>query len=414
MNDRMHVRNSANRGSSLVLCLIVVSAIAAMGLVLTKMALGTNSERQRSGKNLNAVYIAEAGLQLATMELSAGRTGVLGSEGNPAQHGTGEYFVEVQDLGGGMLQLTSTGMENGSTTTVEVLLSTNSSSPYRWAAFGDESLTMDSNALVDSYDSSKGVYIDQRTSGSGSFRYALDSGDVGSNYDITLYSNAKVFGDATPGDGSSATTVGNSAISGSTTPAVEPFVIDSLDFPSIPPSGSLSSSGDSTLSSGDYNFTSFSLDSNSSLTITGPATIVTTTMELNSKSELIIDATNGPVEFWVYTDFIMDSNTLIASTTYDPADVQLYLNADNVLDPDQDVDVDGEVSFDSNAKLYGTISAPNSSIEINSNFELFGSVVARRVHLDSNSRVHFDVNLLNGASGSSGSYSKVGWRVVGN
>ncbi len=60
--------------------------------------------------------------------------------------------------------------------------------------------------------------------------------------------------------------------------------------------------------------------------------------------------------------------------------------------------------------MYGTIYAPNASVEINSNFELFGSVVARRVHLDSNCRIHYDESLQEARGETSGDFRTICWR----
>jgi hypothetical protein len=68
------------------------------------------------------------------------------------------------------------------------------------------------------------------------------------------------------------------------------------------------------------------------------------------------------------------------------------------------------VDFESNAKLFGTIYAPSASIVINSNFELFGSLVARAVHLDSNSRIHFDEALLELDEDEEITFETVAWR----
>ena len=68
-----------------------------------------------------------------------------------------------------------------------------------WGAFGDESMLMDSNAMVDSYDSSLGTYASQATNGTDPDHYAGESGNVGSNGNIDLLANTVVHGNATPG-----------------------------------------------------------------------------------------------------------------------------------------------------------------------------------------------------------------------
>ena len=49
----------------------------------------------------------------------------------------------------------------------------------------------------------------------------------------------------------------------------------------------------------------------------------------------------------------------------------------------------------------GTIYAPNAAIDIDSNFELFGAIVARSLHLDSDSKIHYDESLATMSSSSS-------------
>ena len=130
---------------------------------------------------------------------------------------------------------------------------------------------------------------------------------------------------------------------------------------------------------------------------------------IGSNAKILIDATNGPVEFFVHHDFLMDSNTEIRSTTYTPMDVLINLLSDNVFDPDAIVALD-EVDFDSNAKLYGVLYAPNARIEINSNFEVFGALIARSIRLNSNARLHYDEMVSTmGADEGAPSYTKILW-----
>jgi len=127
-----------------------------------------------------------------------------------------------------------------------------------------------------------------------------------------------------------------------------------------------------------------------------------------------VDATNGPVEIYVEDDFVMDSNTIIGSTTSDPSDLQLYLESNNIVNPNLNV-ILADIAFNSNSEFYGTIYAPNAHIDIDSNFQLFGSVVARSVHLDSNSRIHFDENLLRAnANQAGGAFEAICWRMIAN
>ena len=56
--------------------------------------------------------------------------------------------------------------------------------------------------------------------------------------------------------------------------------------------------------------------------------------------------------------------------------------------------------------------APNAAIEIDSNFELFGALVARSIDLDSNSKIHYDVALMDVASNNQITYQVICQRVL--
>jgi hypothetical protein len=76
------------------------------------------------------------------------------------------------------------------------------------------------------------------------------------------------------------------------------------------------------------------------------------------------------------------------------------------------VDVD-LLDFDSNAKMYASIYAPNALVEINSNFELFGALMAKELILDSNCKIHYDESLAEADIYSTTNFEVIGWREKG-
>jgi hypothetical protein len=308
------------------------------------------------------------------------------------------------------------GRDDGSEVGVEVVVQQTPQGFFRWAAFGEEELHMDSNARTDSYDSSLGTYTAQATNGSGSNQYANTEGDIGSNGTITMDSNIGVYGDASPGPGESVIDGGgpSGVITGSTTPMLAPIALPEIVVPSIPlTSASLTITGATTLASGSYYYGSLTVNNSKELTINGPATVVVDNFNLKSGSSLLINASGGPVEFFVVDDFKLNSNTTVQSTTQDPSDVAFNLLSDNILDPGIDVTFDEDlVDFDSGSKMYATIYAPSAEITIDSNFELFGSLIARRVDLDSNCRIHYDERLATLSEDEDPVYETLCWRLV--
>ena len=405
------MHGSDRRGSALIVVAIMVTALGTMSLALLSSISTAGKRDLEAREDLAARYVAEAAVSEAYYRLLRGEDANQGTPKQRVDYGNGDYWVEREDLPDGSIELVATAVAGRGLTRIQVILVEETADLFSYGAFGDEGMEMDSNAFVDSYNSGDGTYEDQAVNGSGSDTYASENGTVGSNRDVDLASNATVHGDAAPGPGGTSTLNGNSEVSGSTAPSGSTSELPEITVPATVSSGNfdLDTDDSATLPSGAYAFDAFKMDSNSSLLIEGPATLVLGSAVIGSNAEILVDATNGSVEFFVYDDFLMNSNTEIRSTTYTPMDVFINLLSDNVFDPDSIVDLD-EVDFDSNAKLYGVVYAPNARIEINSNFELFGALIARSVVLDSNAQVHYDEMLSTMAADEGApSYTKILW-----
>lgn len=404
-------RSAHEAGFSLVAVTFLVAAAAVLSLTLMRTVASATKERGGSRRSLDSLYVSEAGLSAAVFDLASGGDGILGSEGEPVSMGSSSYWVEATDMGDGRIALVSTAMENDTGSRVEVVVEEVVGEGYDWAAFGDEGLAMDSNAHVDSYHSRKGDYKSQQVNGTGSDAWANDAGDVGSNSDIVLKQNSVVNGDSASGPTSTTTVTGNAVVTGATTPSADLEALDPIVMPSYGSYGDFSASGTVSIPSGTHEFEDFRVETGATVYVQGPATLVFDSLELRSNSQIVVDATDGAVEFYVEHDFILGSNTLIASKRQYPEDVKIMLESDNIIDPDSRVDLD-EIDFKSNSRLYGVIYAPNAFVEIQSNFELFGALVARRVLLDSWSRVHYDEALRSVGSDGRRTFQTLCWREL--
>lgn len=401
------------RGGALLLVLVLTTAMTGFAIGLGTLSRMSHQEARTAKEVLRARLASEAGLAQGVASLLSGGVGTVGSVQTPQALGEAEVYVTVSDMGGGLTALSSTSVVDGRSARTELVVREVQSSFWAYGAFGDLEMTMDSNAHVDSYDSSLGTYASQAIFSEGNSVWALTNGHIGSNGPITLDASSSVKGNASSGPGETVSVLKNATVSGSTTPMSTTKSLDPLTIPSIASSGSLAvpKNGAHTLAAGDYRFDDLLLHSGSDLLVVGPATIVARSAVLGSNSSWQVDATNGPVEIYVEDDFVMNSNTTIASLDQSPLDIQLYLESDNVIDPNLYVDLD-YVDLDSNASFYGTIYAPNANIEINSNFELFGAIVAYDLHLDSNSKIHFDEALLDQDENAKLVLETVCWREV--
>ena len=401
----------SQKGSAMVLTLVTLSAMTMMATALVATTLAGADEGRTTKEELRARYVAEAGLSQSVAALRAGGTGAIGSTQAPVAYGLGRFWVDRTSPDVDTVRLTSTGLDDHGGARVELTLHREFDSLWRFGAFGDVSLHMDSNARVDSYNSTTGTYASQCVNGSGANMYAHDDGDVGSNGNIDMDANSQVWGDAASGP-SGTTTVGvHAEVTGSTSPSPDTFDMPPIVVPALTSLGNKTINATVNLGPGNYRYDDLLINPNKILNVTGPATIVVTNLRLRSGAQFRVAASGGPVVVYVIDDLLINSNTLIASTDYAPHKLQFNLLSDNVIDPDVIVDLD-VIDFDSNAKMYGTIYAPNAHVAIDSNFELFGAMIAHSIDLDSNSRIHYDESLVAAMGDSEIVWQRVCWRSL--
>lgn len=385
--------DTTRRGSALAATVIMVSMMAGTASVLLTIALSGKKEQSQAREEIHARAVAQAGISAAMFNLQTGASGALGSQQSPVAWGRSQYYVTEEMLSADIISLKSTGLDDRSGARMELVVRSVPSTIWRFGAFGKEFLHMDSNARVDSYNSESGTYAAQAVNDSGSNLHANENGDVGSNGDIGLDQNSKVWGDSAAGPGHSTTILGNAFVTGSTASMAEGMDLPAITVPTYASYGALTVSSATTIPASNRTYTNLTVNANKTLTVQGPANIVVTNLRLNSGSAMRIDPTNGPVNLWVIDDFIMRSNSFLGSTDLLPKRLMVHLLSDNVINPEVSIELD-EVTLDSNTKLFGMVYAPNAAITIDSNFELFGSLIARSVDLDSNARFHFDEALV--------------------
>ncbi len=403
---------SPRRGGAVVMTLTTLVAVSTLSVVMVQMAGSAQSEQRRATERVHAQYVAEAAANRAVAVVRADGTGQLGNEQAMVSHGSSQYWVDsVLNNTGDVRTLTATAVDDRTTARLEVTLRATPDSIWKFAAFGDDSLHMDSNARVDSYDSVLGTWITQAVNGSGSGQYAHEDGNVGSNGDISMDQNSKVWGDAACGPDGTTTVLGNAVVTGSTLPAGGTIEMPPIVVPTLTSTGNLTVNGTLNLAAGNHRFDTMTLRANAIVNVTGPATIVVTNFFMRSGSLFKVDGTHGEVKIFVLDDFALSSNAQMYPTSFDPSKLEINLLSDNVIDPDIVVDLD-VVDFDSNTKVFGTIYAPNAHIEVDSNLELFGSMMARSIDLDSNARVHYDENLARVKTTGDIVWETVAWRPL--
>ena len=280
----------------------------------------------------------------------AGASGNIGSEATPARLGNGLFWAESTDIGSGQKEVVITGMQGSGRYGIELIVDTGGAATtpmFPSVVFSDEQLSIDSNQLIDSYDSSLGSYASQAVNLAHGATHANQNGSVGSNAGIVVSSNTKIFGDATPGPSYSVSLDSGVVVTGSTIPAPAPVPLPVLSVPSTPSSGNYTVSGTKTIAAGSYAYGTLKLNENAHLIVEGPADIVvSSTFETGEDSTLEIDAANGPITFYCQGSFKYNEKTSISTASGSPADVAFVF------------DTTGSISFPEESTSSGRSTPP--------------------------------------------------------
>ncbi|MBI3324848.1 MAG: hypothetical protein HYZ92_06170 [Candidatus Omnitrophica bacterium] len=415
---RITRRRSARqrRAIALIVCYFCVALLLAFGSAVLAYTLNEQAIARRQVRLLSAFQMAEAGVDRAVTELkaAAGWSGI----NYTALSAGGGYDVTVTSLSPTLKQIVSTGHYPSNNTAafgyqtrkVEVVLSVQTTK-YDHALFAARTVHLNSNARVDSYDSSAGAY--------GGSNVSAD-GDVGSNATtaatISLESNSTIKGDAAVGPGgnpATAISVNRTAtITGARGTLLAPKDLTPQAFPSGTAGGPLYVTADQSLAGGTYRYTYVKLESNTAVLVTGNVTLyVEQYMELDSNTTFVTTCGTCTITIYVnganYQDappaLTMSSNSLLSANAK-PSQLKLVVTGTGASVRSVNI-------MDSNTKLYGTIDAPNSAITIDSNAHLYGAAIGNSFELNSNAGVHYDTALKSSSSGGSGNVVQQSWRT---
>ena len=381
--------------------------ILVLGGLATALVSVTGSgylEQRQSRDEMHAFYVAEAGLSESFAALRTNGVGAIDDYDTPQTYGSGTFEIDFLDgrddatLGFDRLRLVSTGREGRESSRVMVMARRVPNGDFSFGVFGSEAVTLASQCFIDSYNSVDGAYAPEGD-------HVNDYGSVGSNGDISIDSNVEIYGDVTPGpDGIVDDNAPQTVISGSTEPARDLEEMPAINVPVLGMSAAMTVGVDTAISAGSYHYPSLSVQSGATLTLRGPATLVLDSMQLQSNSELIIDATNGPIEIFVTGDFDLRSNSIVQTISNRSRDISIKVTTDTSVPGNT-------VALNSNCDFVGSIYAPNAEVTIESNFRVFGAVKAEMVHLASNSRVHFDEDLMFDDL-EHADLERIAWRIV--
>ena len=404
-------RSNRRDGMALVVVIVFVMIVAAMGAAVLGVDLQTAKGRRSAGSEQRAFYAAEAAISEAyvsllneTVELPVGQTREVGTSNQPGILGTSEYWTQITRLDARRYALIGAGRDGGIERQQQLIISHAPNSLFQYAAFGGDGVQLDSNAFVDSYDSAIGNYASQIQAGTD---WARQEGTVGSNADIRLMSNTRIYGDCHPGPtGVVYDTAPGVIVTGSISPSPSVITLPAILPPLAVSQGPATWTTDQIVGPGIVRYDSVDVSSGAIVTIQGPAQLVVDDFVMGTGTTLAFDTSNGPIELHSAHDFVLESNSSVVTNGNSAVDVKLFLSGDNRSNNPHNND---DVSLSANSAFTGVIYAPNAEISLGSNFEIYGSVMAGALDLSSNGRFHFDEALLYDDSGTEREFVTVHW-----
>lgn len=394
---KYRIDNHRRKGSALVMAILLLLTMMVMTFAFFHVVMSANRQLDAGLDDDRAFYLAEAALLESVQSLRGGGTGAIASEDAPVYFGGGVYWVERSvvsddpDIDPATLtnpmRLTITAMAGKGRQALEVILRDDSEeSPLFVATLNSkDTLTMNADTMVDSFKSSDGDYASQavNTDDGNGYTYANLNGNVRSNNDVILNARATVLGDANPGPGGAITYGTDAYVHGSDLNSPEEFAFPPIEVPSFPSLGdySASSATPTTLGAGQYAYDAFTIDNGATLTVEGPAEIVVQDFTGNKSGNLLIDATNGPVTFYVENSYTHIKDFEADAVPGSPMAVAFMVTANQ------------DIVFPSATPIRGAYYLPDSNILFSSANECWGSFAANRIDMSNGMKFHFDEDL---------------------
>lgn len=405
----------SRRGSAMIAALLVVFAVATLSMIHIQLDLAKAREQRAAVDTKRAFYLAEAGLAEAFNGIVSGKSGNVGTPDEPARFANGVFFTTAYEEGLGRVTLTSTGLCGAGRATLAIVIERTSNSVASMGFFGDQSVHVEANALVDSYDSRQGPYRPPTVPVGGPYP---SGARVGSNQSMTVGGSTgttAVYGDARPGPTGVLVQGNNTTISGSTAPFLTALALPSIMPPQYDNLGSLQTSLLRPLISvpaGERSYDILRATTLTKLVIKGPARVVVRKLVVDSLAELAIDTSAGPVELYVTEWLGLKSGSKFGTGTGDPRSVKLMISANQVADHDGNGTPDQPVILASTGSFSGTIYAPSAAMAIPSSLQVFGAASARNLTIKNGARVHFDTSMMQAGSDEETLPTFVGWKLV--
>ncbi len=357
------------RGIVMAMALGVVVVVTTLGAAFLLRSLHESLLGNRHANRQAAFYLAEAGLDRASINL---RTPTDATDDVLTQTlSTGTLQIEsTTELQPQVWRVISRGTSQGEVRRIEAVYQLTPQSAFQWSLFGSQQVNVSGNAQTDSYDSRIGPYSDPGNK--------AQNGDLGTNATtpggITVSGSIFIEGQVAVGSNvpnptSVVTGYSPAFITGNPT-----VVSQSSSFPMPPVTvpagltcGDLTIQGNTTtslsptggpLGNGTYCYSNLTLSGGSTLTASGSVTVyLTGQLVASGNSTVGVPATPKNMLFLMDSTAgaLLQNGTLSGST-----------------------------------KFYGAVYGPQATITISGNADVYGSIIGKQINVTGSASIHYD------------------------
>lgn len=416
----MKTRNQ--RGAVMVLSLGLMAFVATLGAAFLIRSLNEDQLGQREATRQSAFYLAEAGIDRASLNLRT-PTDATDDILNAALP-TGAYQITAQAaLDATHYQVTARGTSGTTLRTIEAVYLLTPQSVFQYALFGDRKVEVEGNATSDSYNSSLGPYQDDPNQPGYN---KGQNGDIGTNataatettgvkVDGSIFVDGQVI--VGPGVANPTSVVSGYNplfITGGTTPPSDNQDVISppaaFPMPPVTLNGQAFTTNPFTavLGDGDGDCADATVTGNTTTTLSptgglnGTGQYCYRNLTIQGGGTLTSTGT-GTVNVYLTGTLIARGNSTVGYAP-NPGRMLFQMTAGSQATLEEGT-ITGSTAF------YGGLYGPLATIKISGNAEVYGSIIAKDVKLEGSAELHYDESLQNNTTiGNLYKRTLVSWR----
>lgn len=381
-----------SKGSAVLIVLALIAMLTGIAIMSVDRSTTDIELSYNELHGGQAFYTAEAGITNALTQLKDDyfwRGPIVSTK-----LGDGEYAVIVLDSTwdpalDDTLLVKSTASFMGSAANLESWVAPVYWNPFRWAAFGEDSVIMRNTGCTDSYDSYTGDYTNTQLN---------DSANVGSNGRIKLSNQANINGTAYTSDTGGITTDNSSLVNGDTSTTEDPIEIDQFKVTDSEYNWAESNSSAPLGFNGDYHYNSTTdallLNNYDTLELSS-GVYYFSSISLGQQSAITL-APGANVTIYMTDNLSIGQGSSI-NPGGSPSDFIIYSQGD-------------ELNINQGTEFRAAFWGPNTDIKVEQNTDVYGALSGQTIRIVNSACIHYDRSLFGFQRKEIETVEQVAWR----